>query len=73
VDITRLPVFFGSGFLEPQFYYYLPILFLLAISGSFTGKKVVKRVAQPTFRRIVLAAIGLVSLIFVYDGVTQLI
>jgi hypothetical protein len=45
VDITRLPVYFGSGFLEPQFYYYIPILFLLAISGSFTGKKVVKRVA----------------------------
>jgi uncharacterized membrane protein YfcA len=73
VDITRIPVYFGSGFLEQQFYSYIPILFLLAISGSFTGKKIVNRVSQPTFRRIVLAAIILVSLKFVYDGITYLL
>ncbi len=73
VDITRIPVYFGSGFLEQQDYYYIPILFLLAISGSFTGKKIVSRVSQPTFRRFVLVAIILASLKFVYDGVTYLI
>jgi hypothetical protein len=73
VDITRIPIYFGSGFLEQQFYYYIPILFLLAISGSFTGKKIVNRVSQPTFRRFVLVAIILVSLKFVYDGMTYLI
>ena len=73
VDITRIPVYFGSGFLQPQFYYYIPILFLLAISGSFTGKKIVNRISQPTFRKVVLVAITLVSLNFVYDGVIYLI
>lgn len=73
VDITRIPVYFGSGFLQPQFYYYSPILFLLAISGSFTGKKIVNRIPQPTFSKIVLVAITLVSLNFVYDGIIYLI
>ncbi|HDQ06684.1 MAG TPA: sulfite exporter TauE/SafE family protein [Candidatus Bathyarchaeota archaeon] len=73
VDVTRIPVYFGSGFLQPQFYYYIPILFLLAISGSFTGKKIVNRISQPTFRKVVLVAITLVSLKFVYDGITFLI
>ncbi len=73
VDITRIPVYFGSGFLQPQFYYYIPILFLLAISGSFTGKKIVSKISQSTFRKIVLVAITLVSLKFVYDGIIYLI
>jgi uncharacterized membrane protein YfcA len=34
VDVNRIPVYFGSGFLEPRLYYYIPILFILAISGS---------------------------------------
>jgi uncharacterized protein len=73
VDITRIPVYFGSGFLNEQFLYYIPILFLLAIFGSFTGKKIVNRVSQPTFRKFVLVAITLVSLKFVYDGIIYLI
>ena len=73
VDITRIPVYFGSGFLEQQFYHYIPILFVLAISGSFIGKKIVSQISQPTFRRFVLVVITLVSIKFVFDGITYLI
>lgn len=73
VDVTRIPVYFGSGFLEQQFYYYVPILFFLAISGSFAGKKIVNKISQPTFIKIVQLAIILVSIKFVYDGITYLI
>lgn len=72
VDITRIPVYFTSGFLDQQFYYCIPILFLLAISGSFTGKKIVNKISQPTFRKLVLVAITLASLKFVYDGIAYL-
>lgn len=72
VDVTRIPVYFGSGFLEQQFYYYIPILFFLAISGSFTGKKIVSKISQPTFRKIVQLTIILISLKFVYDSLTYL-
>ena len=46
VDITRIPIYFGSGFLEQQFYLYLPLLFIIAIAGSFTGKKIVDKIPQ---------------------------
>lgn len=73
VDVTRIPIYFGSGFLEEQFYYYVPLLFFLAISGSFAGKKIVNKISQPTFKKLVLAVIILVSSKFVYDGITYLI
>lgn len=73
VDLTRIPVYFGSGFLEQQFYYYIPILFMLAISGSFTGKKIVSKISQPMFRKIVHLVIVIISLKFVYDGLTYII
>lgn len=73
VDLTRIPIYFGSGFLEEQFYYYVPLLFFLAISGSFAGKKIVNKISQPTFKKLVLAVIILVSSKFVYDGITYLI
>lgn len=72
VDVTRIPVYFGSGFLESQFYYYIPILFIIAILGSFTGNKIVNKIPQSKFRKFVLLTIALVSLIFVYDGISYI-
>ncbi len=69
VDIIRIPIYFGSGFLEPRFYSYLPFLFVIAIAGSYTGKKIVDRFPQTAFRRFVLGAIAIISLKFIYDGV----
>ncbi len=72
VDFTRIPVYFASGFLEERFYYFIPLLFIVAIAGSFVGKKLVDRIEQKTFRRLVLAAIGIVSLKFIADGLAFL-
>src|SRR3989344_5204564 len=69
VDITRIPIYFGSGFLGQQFYLYLPLLFVIAIAGSFTGKKIVDKIPQQSFRKFVLTVIAIVSLKFIYDGI----
>ena len=69
VDITRIPIYFGSGFLEQQFYLYLPLLFRIAIAGSFTGKKIVDKIPQHSFRKFVLTIIAIISLKFIYDGI----
>ncbi|KCZ70714.1 putative permease [Candidatus Methanoperedens nitroreducens] len=73
VDMTRIPIYFGSGFLEPRFYVYLPFLFIIAIAGSYTGKKIVYKIPQSAFRRLVLGAIALISLRFIYDGILFLL
>ncbi len=73
VDITRIPIYLGSGFLEPRFYVYLPALFIIAIAGSYIGKKVVDAIPQPSFRKFVLLIIGLISLKFIYEGLAFLL
>lgn len=73
VDATRIPVYFASGFLKPEYYYSIPILFVVAIAGSYAGKKIVNKIPQNTFRKIVLFAITLISLKFIYDGLKFLI
>jgi len=67
-DLMRIPIYFGSGFLSPNLYYLIPILFVIAIFASFTGKKVVTKIPQKTFRKWVLFAIALASLTFIYSG-----
>jgi uncharacterized membrane protein YfcA len=67
-DLTRIPVYISQGFLLEQYYYYIPILFVMAIGGSFLGKKIVTKINQEKFKKIVLIAIILVSIKFVLDG-----
>lgn len=69
VDITRIPIYFRSGFFESQYYAYLPLLFIMAIAGAYLGKNIVDKIPQKAFRKIVLIAIALISLKFIYDGV----
>ena len=66
VDVTRLPVYFAEGFLTAQYFWMIPMLFVIALSGSFTGKYIVARIPQEKFRHIVLAAILLIGLKFLH-------
>ena len=67
-DATRIPVYISQGFLIEKYYLYLPILFGIALAGSFIGRKIVKRIDQEKFRKMVLVAIILVSIKFIIDG-----
>jgi uncharacterized protein len=51
-----------------HYYYYIPILFVTSIGGSYVGKKIVGRIDQNIFKKIVLIAIILVSINFVIGG-----
>jgi len=73
VDIIRIPIYFGSGFLEQQFYWYLPLLFIIAITGSFIGKKIIDKIPQSLFRKFVLYVIAVISLKFIYEGIIYLL
>lgn len=67
-DVTRIPVYISQGFLTEQYYLHLPILFAIALAGSFIGRKVVRRIDQEKFRKMVLVVIILVSVTFIVDG-----
>lgn len=67
VDITRIPIYLAQGFLESRFYWYIPVLLILAFAGSFTGKQIVDKIPQKQFRKIILIAILIIGLKFVFD------
>jgi uncharacterized membrane protein YfcA len=71
-DATRVPIYVYQGFLLENYYYYIPILFTTAIVGSYIGRKIVDRINQKIFRKVVLMAIILVSILFIIQG-TQLL
>lgn len=53
-------------------YYHIPIFFVTAIGGSFLGRKIVGRINQTTFKKIVLLSIILVSIKFIIDGTSSI-
>jgi hypothetical protein len=72
-DITRIPLYVSQGFLLQQYYYYIPILAATAIGGSYIGKKIVGKIDQNRFRKIVLVAIIIVSINFIISGSLNII
>jgi uncharacterized membrane protein YfcA len=70
-DATRIPSYIASGFLTEQYYYFIPILFAIALAGSFVGRKIVTRINQAKFKKMVLMAVILVSIKFIVDGVSE--
>lgn len=70
IDAVRIPVYFSNSLLNPQFYYYIPILVVIGIIGSYVGKQIVNITPQRFFKKIVLVAIGLASLVLIYHGLT---
>lgn len=66
VDLTRIPVYLSQGFLEQPYYWYVPVLFVVALTGSYIGKRIVDKIPQKTFRTIVLVALLLVGIKFMF-------
>lgn len=67
VDITRIPVYLSSDLLAASHYWTLPVLFMLAIIGSFIGKKLVTKIPKQVFTKVVLACIMLAGVKLVID------
>src|SRR3989344_398919 len=70
VDLTRVPIYFNSGFLDQEFYIYIPLLFGIAIAGSYTGRKITDRIPQQLLRKYILAVIAVISLKLIYEGLS---
>jgi uncharacterized membrane protein YfcA len=69
-DATRIPSYISAGFLPEQYYYLIPILFGTAVAGSYIGRKIVTRIDQDKFKKMVLIAVILASIKFIFDGIT---
>ena len=54
VDASRTVVYFANGYFDWAYLSYIPFLFGAAFLGSYTGKVLLSRISQETFRKIVL-------------------
>ena len=72
-DATRIPSYVSAGFLSEQYYYLIPILFATAVAGSYVGRKILTRIDQDKFKKMVLIAIILASIKFIVDGIVEFI
>jgi uncharacterized membrane protein YfcA len=62
VDLIRVPTYLLNGFLQPQYYIYVPFLFLVAITGAMLSRQLVTRTSSTRFRQLIRLAIGGVGL-----------
>lgn len=67
VDCSRSGVYLLHHYLTPTYYIYIPFLFLVAVIGSYVGKRLVSIIPQQGFRLIVLVLIFLTGVGMVYQ------
>lgn len=66
VDVTRIPIYFASGFLEARYYWYVPVLFAVAFAGSYVGRSIVGVMPQKIFRQFVLVTLAAIGFKFLF-------
>lgn len=72
IDIIRISIYLSEGYLSSQYYIYIPVLFTIALIGSFIGKNIVNMISEKRFRVFVLVVIALMSLKFIFDGISKI-
>src|SRR5437762_974024 len=63
VDFSRMIVYLRNGFLGAEAFWFVPALFAIAWVGSYTGKLLLNKIEQKSFRKIVLVLVLLIGLI----------
>jgi len=63
IDLSRTLVYARNGYIHNHDLYLVPILIVISISGTFAGKKILDRISQDQFRRIVLFLLLAIALL----------
>ena len=62
VDVSRTVVYFRNGYYQPGHTLYLPFLLIVAFAGSWIGKRLLVKISQESFRKIVLALLFMIGI-----------
>lgn len=66
VDVSRSAVYLGFGYFDKQYWYLIPLLLVISFFGSLVGKKLLNRIPQEKFKKLVLFLILGIGLILLY-------
>ena len=66
VDVSRSAVYLSYGYFDKQYWYLIPLLLVISFFGSLVGKKLLNRIPQEKFKKLVLYLILGIGLILLY-------
>lgn len=61
VDLSRTIIYMNQRYLNPTYYWYIPLLVAAAFLGSYWGKMLLSKLSQESFKKIVLVLILLIG------------
>jgi uncharacterized membrane protein YfcA len=67
VDLTRTAVYFQQGYFGKEVWIYLPIMFIASFTGIYTGKRLLTRIPQALFRKILLSMIAVMGVLMIIN------
>lgn len=73
VDLSRMLIYLDSGFLDKSYYWSIPSLFVGAVLGSYLGKRILNKISQEAFRKIILGLILAIGFSLIVNEITQII
>ena len=70
VDLSRTVIYLWNGYLDKKYFWYIPVLLVLAYAGAWIGKKLLKKIPQEIFKEIVLTLILGVGCLMIYSFIS---
>jgi len=67
VDVSRTIIYLNHDYLQWSMLWYIPLLLVAAIGGSYLGKQVLKKINQETFRKVTLVLILLTGISLIVE------
>ena len=72
IDSSRTIVYGLNGYIHKEDLYLIPILFFVSIIGTYIGKKILEKILEEQFKKIVLILICLTGLLTAYSTIHKL-
>lgn len=72
IDSSRTVIYGLNGFIHKDDLYLIPILFVVSIIGTYIGKKILEKMSEAQFKKIVLVLILITGIITAFSTVQKL-
>ena len=71
IDLSRAAVYAHNGYIHGHDLVWLPMLAIVAIAGTWIGKRILQRMPQALFRRTALFLVFGIALVTLYQAVDR--
>ncbi|MEQ8425194.1 MAG: sulfite exporter TauE/SafE family protein [Cyclobacteriaceae bacterium] len=62
VDLSRMLIYLDNGFFDSKYLWHIPSLLVGAFLGSYLGKRILAKISQENFRKIILGLILMIGI-----------